>query len=201
MTTNLNPFCSARLLYRAVEPATDEDFFLKIQQDPIAFQNSNARVSSPQARSDAKRMMTHVSEKALLGVVICLPPSSQESQPIQDSRSTPIGVIHLEASPPHLSHHRHTEIGIDIVAEYQGQGYGSEAINWVLEWAFNMAGMHRVAIRAFEYNDGAVRLYEKLGFKLEGRSREALWFNGRFWDDVQYGMLEQEWRARREQKQ
>lgn len=69
-------------------------------------------------------------------------------------------------------HHRFTEIGIDIAKPYQGKGYGSEAIEWILEWAFMAAGLHRVAIRCFAYNDGARRLCIRLGFKEESVVRE-----------------------------
>jgi RimJ/RimL family protein N-acetyltransferase len=84
--------------------------------------------------------------------------------------------------------------------EYQGKGYGSEAISWALDYAFRRAGLHRVKIAAFEYNAGAVRLYERLGFTPEGRERESCWHEGRFWDLVEFGMLEGEWRAMRERE-
>jgi L-amino acid N-acyltransferase YncA len=54
-------------------------------------------------------------------------------------------------------------------------------------------GLHRVSIRAFEWNKGAIRLYETLGFRHEGRGREAMWYEGKWWDDVGMGMLEGEW--------
>lgn len=92
-------------------------------------------------------------------------------------------------------HHRRTEIGIDILPPFQGQGYGSEAIRWALEYAFSRTGMHKVRICAFEWNEGACRLYRKLGFKEEGRNREAMWHEGRFWDVVDMGMLDREWWA------
>jgi RimJ/RimL family protein N-acetyltransferase len=103
----------------------------------------------------------------------------------------------MTAPEPDEVIHRNTEIGLGLTPAAQGQGYGSEAIEWALDWAFQSAGMHRVAVKAFEYNEGACRLYERLQFKFEGRAREAFWHNGRWWDDVEYGMLEHEWRARR----
>lgn len=57
-----------------------------------------------------------------------------------------------------------------------------------------MAGLHRIQIIAFSFNDGAMRLYERMGFREEGRQRESMWFNGGWHDTVTYGMLEQEWR-------
>jgi RimJ/RimL family protein N-acetyltransferase len=41
-------------------------------------------------------------------------------------------------------------------------------------------------------------LYEKIGFKVEGREREAYWHEGRWWDGVELGMLEGEWRSLKE---
>lgn len=84
-------------------------------------------------------------------------------------------------------------MAIDILPLYQGKGYGSEAIRWGLNHAFKRAGLHKVRIRAFEWNDGAVRLYERIGFKHEGREREALWHEGRFWDSIEMGMIDREW--------
>lgn len=183
-----DPFRSARLVYRAVEESDDASLFQRIQTDPISYQNSNARLKRPQSTKDAAEYQRVVREDTLLGVVICLPCSSTEPQ----AKPTPIGVVFLKPVP--FIQHRFTELGIDILAEHQGKGYGTEAIEWTLEWAFNVAGMHRVSVRAFEWNHGARKLYEKLGFKHEGTAREELFHNGRFWDGYMYGMLDREWK-------
>lgn len=128
--------------------------------------------------------------KCLLGVVICLPCNDETNTP-----KTPIGAIHLSKLPENQTHHRSTEIGIEILREYQGKGYGSEAIRWVLGWAFERLGLHRVQVRAFGWNVRAIELYKRLGFKEEGRWREALWHEGRWWDDVQLSILEDEWKC------
>ena len=194
MASSETIFRSSRLLYRAVESPDDDALFLSIQTEPGDFVNSNARLHRPQSRKNAADYQKHVAEEALLGVVICLKPSQPQLAP------TPIGTVHLSQSQPTMVHHRFTEISIDIVKGYQGQGYGTEAIEWCLEWAFDVAGMHRVGVRSFEWNYGARKLYEKLGFKQEGVTREQLYHSGRWWDDYQYGMLDREWRARREEK-
>jgi RimJ/RimL family protein N-acetyltransferase len=93
-----------------------------------------------------------------------------------------------------MAHHRRSEIGISIVRAYQSQGYGSEAIKWVLRFGFRHCNLHRIAICTFEYNTGARKLYEKLGFKPEQRLRDHLWHDGRYWDFVGFAMLEDEWR-------
>jgi RimJ/RimL family protein N-acetyltransferase len=183
-----NSFRSSRLIYRAVESPDDDVFFQSIQTDTAGFENSNTRLIRPQSRKDAANYQKQVAEESLLGVVICIAPASAQD------KATPVGSLHLNPPPPSMSQHRFAELGIDILPAYQGQGYGSEAIKWALEWAFNFAGVHRVQLRAFEWNHGARKLYTRLGFKHEGTSREQLFYKGRFWDDYQYGMLEKEWR-------
>ncbi len=79
-----------------------------------------------------------------------------------------------------------------------GRGYGSEATALMLDHAFGALGLHRVALAVFEYNERAIRAYRKVGFSVEGRSREAIWRGGRFWDEIQMSILEDEWRAIRE---
>jgi RimJ/RimL family protein N-acetyltransferase len=79
-----------------------------------------------------------------------------------------------------------------------GRGYGSEATALMLEHAFGPLGLHRVALAVFEYNERAIRAYRKVGFSVEGRSRQAIWRGDRFWDEIQMSILEDEWRASRE---
>jgi len=79
-----------------------------------------------------------------------------------------------------------------------GLGYGSEATALMLDQAFGPLGLHRVALAVFEYNERALRAYRKVGFSVEGRSREAIWRGDRFWDEIQMSILEDEWRANRE---
>jgi len=187
------PFFSERLFYRLIDPDQDLPFFQKLQADPVALRNSNPRLARPASKKDAEDYMVGVSN-GLLGVIICLPACPSPDADAPNLHPTPIGAIHLSPLSAKLAHHRYTTIGISIHGDYQGQGYGSEAIRWVLRWAFDTAGVHRVGINVFEYNDGARRLYEKLGFKQEGVVREHWWHEGRWWDDVQFGMLESEWR-------
>jgi RimJ/RimL family protein N-acetyltransferase len=84
-------------------------------------------------------------------------------------------------------------LGISIIDAYQRNGYGPEAINWALDWAFKFGGMHRVGLTCYGFNDRGQRLYERLGFVKEETIRERLWFDGAWHDEIYYGMLESEW--------
>jgi RimJ/RimL family protein N-acetyltransferase len=78
-----------------------------------------------------------------------------------------------------------------------GRGYGTEATELMLELAFERIGLHRVGLSVFSFNTRAIRAYEKAGFRHEGREREAIIRDGRRWDELTMGILQQEWRARR----
>ncbi len=79
-----------------------------------------------------------------------------------------------------------------------GQGYGTEATKLMVDHAFGVLGLHRVALFVFEFNERAVRAYQRAGFLIEGRARESIWRDGRWWDELAMSVIESDWRARRE---
>ncbi len=55
--------------------------------------------------------------------------------------------------------------------------------------------LRRVTLNVFEYNPRAIRSYEKVGFRHEGRMRKFLNKVGRRWDMLFMGVLREEWLA------
>lgn len=78
--------------------------------------------------------------------------------------------------------------------EYRGQGIGTEMVRSILTVAFDGTHLHRVALHVFCFNEGAVRCYERAGFSIEGRMREARRFEKEYWDFYTMSILEDEWR-------
>jgi RimJ/RimL family protein N-acetyltransferase len=74
-----------------------------------------------------------------------------------------------------------------------GHGYGTEATRLMVDHAFTGLGLHRVALTVFAFNERAVRSYRSVGFVLEGRAREAIWREGRWWDEISMSVLDSEW--------
>ena len=77
-----------------------------------------------------------------------------------------------------------------------GNGYGTEATELMLGLAFDSIGLHRVALSVFSFNERAIRAYEKAGFLIEGRDRQAILRDGQRWDEITMGVLAPEWRQR-----
>jgi RimJ/RimL family protein N-acetyltransferase len=87
-------------------------------------------------------------------------------------------------------------VGIGIGdRESWGKGYGTDAMQVILRYAFQELNLRRVSLDTFEYNPRAIRSYEKVGFVHEGRARNFLNREGRRWDMLFMGILRQEWLA------
>ena len=100
------------------------------------------------------------------------------------------------------------ELGLDVVnwsgrdafvglgigeTEYWSKGYGTDVMNVLLRFAFAEINLKRVTLTVFEYNPRAIRSYEKVGFRHEGRKRRALNREGKRWDELYMGILREEW--------
>jgi RimJ/RimL family protein N-acetyltransferase len=83
-------------------------------------------------------------------------------------------------------------IGIDDPSRL-GKGLGTGAIRLVQDHAFNSLCLHRLSLRVVAYNHRAIRAYEKCGFRIEGREREAALIDGEWCDDVMMGILDREY--------
>ena len=73
------------------------------------------------------------------------------------------------------------------------QGFGCEALQMILRYAFDELNLHRLSATTFEYNAGAVRFLERVGFQIEVRRRQAVQRDGRRWDVLMLGLLREEW--------
>lgn len=90
--------------------------------------------------------------------------------------------------------HGNAWLGIGIgERDYWGKGYGTDTMRLALRFAFMELNMHRVTLDVFEYNPRAIRSYEKAGFREEGRRRKMLLRNGRRWDEIEMGILREDW--------
>ena len=62
-----------------------------------------------------------------------------------------------------------------------------------LQRNYNSGQFDTTNLDVFAYNVRALAMYEKLGFVIEGRSRENHWTRGRFWDDILMGITAEAW--------
>ncbi len=92
---------------------------------------------------------------------------------------------------------RCAEFGIALGREYIGRGYGTDATRVMVDYGFREMGLHRIQLGVVSFNLAGIRAYEKAGFVEEGRHRESVLHDGRWYDDVLMSILDHEWAARR----
>lgn len=91
---------------------------------------------------------------------------------------------------------RKAELSIVLKGDQTGRGIGSEAIELLLNLAFEQLNYNRVFLRVYAANERAIRCYESLGFAHEGRMREEVFMDGKYQDVLLMGILREEFRAR-----
>lgn len=88
---------------------------------------------------------------------------------------------------------REWEIGWAVHSQEWGKGYATEAARRVMRLAFEELNVHRLIAFCNAGNTASARVMEKLGMRQDGRLREALWWQGRWADELVYAILESDW--------
>ena len=87
------------------------------------------------------------------------------------------------------------EIGFVVDPRHQGKGFATEGSRALIDWAFAIAGMHRVIGRLEARNTASARVLEKLGMRLEAHFVENEWVKGEWSSELVYAVLDREWSA------
>lgn len=84
-------------------------------------------------------------------------------------------------------------LGIFIGEESaRNKGYGTEAINLVLDYGFNYLNLNNIKLDVLESNERAIACYKKCGFREYGRRRKAKYTNGKYYDIISMDILKEE---------
>ncbi|KFD22591.1 acetyltransferase [Tatumella ptyseos ATCC 33301] len=70
--------------------------------------------------------------------------------------------------------------GVAVDINHSGKGIGKQLILFCQEYAFQWLAAKRLELEVFASNDSAIRLYENLGFEIEGKKRNAALKNGEY---------------------
>lgn len=98
-----------------------------------------------------------------------------------------IGVVGFEALD---WRNRSIECGLFIgERSVWNAGHGTDTMRTVSRFVFRELNLNRILLRVFEDNLGAIRCYEKVGFKVEGRLRQDRYQDGRYLDTIVMGLL------------
>jgi RimJ/RimL family protein N-acetyltransferase len=81
------------------------------------------------------------------------------------------------------------DLAMGVAEAWRGEGLGRRLAEATIDWA-RAEGVHKINLEVWPHNGPARRLYEKLGFAVEGRRRRH-WrrANGELWDAVVMGLV------------
>ena len=112
---------------------------------------------------------------------------------IEGESTRPIGNCGLQGID---SKDRNATFGIIIgEKDYWRKGYALEATRLLINYGFQQLNLHRISSSAIAYNERSIKLHKKVGFREEGRLRQAMFKNGQYHDRVEFSILREEWKG------
>ena len=82
--------------------------------------------------------------------------------------------------------------GVRIYRPHRQRGYGEEAVRILLRYGFHERRYQKANSACLEISEESIGLHRKLGFKEEGRRRRSVYMDGRYYDDILFGMTREE---------
>lgn len=178
-------FTTERLILRSYVES-DLDDLLRLWEDPLV---------QPLVTSDS---------------VTLLGPKFKETIRAQIERATFGAIIALKETGEFMGQgaitvlepkNRDGTFGICLLPKFWSNGYGTEATKFMVDHSFKWFNLNRMSLAVFGNNARAIAVYEKLGFIMEGRKRQAVWMDNRWEDLLTMGILRDEWERRCNERQ
>ncbi len=106
---------------------------------------------------------------------------------IIEADGKPIGIVGLtEGDPVDKNAELYVVIGEN---GYRGQGIGRAACKFIIDYGFDKLKLHKILLVANGYNLKAIGLYKTLGFVEEGRLRDQILKDGKYYEEVYLGLI------------
>jgi RimJ/RimL family protein N-acetyltransferase len=180
------PIRTERLLLRPIDPVGDvdamhaylsrEDVCRYIPPVPLTREQFATRLADPER---TRTVLTAPGQRISLAIVL------------KDTGRL-VGDIILFW---HSVEHRSGEVGYVIDPEFQGHGYATEATRAMLGLGFEGLGLRRITGRIDQRNPASAAVLRKAGMRQEAVLVENEWFKGEWTTEVDFAILDREWRA------
>ncbi|PHS53761.1 MAG: GNAT family N-acetyltransferase [Lutibacter sp.] len=160
---------------RALEPE-DIDFLFSTENDESFWEISSTQIpfSKYILQKYIENAHQNIYEAKQYRFVIC------------NRHNKPVGTIDLfDFNPQHLR----VGIGILITSKYQSKGYGFEALEIIIAYAFNYLNVHQIYANITSDNLTSISLFEKFQFKKVGIKKDWMYSNSTFKDEILYQLI------------
>ncbi|MGJ3237936.1 MAG: GNAT family N-acetyltransferase [Anaerolineae bacterium] len=157
---------------------SDIDAVFSGVQDPVGMRLTGTHGTFTREQIEAY-VQNNIEGKGRYAWIICLPDD------------TVIGEVVINEID---ENNRNANIRIALFdPQFYGKGYGTTAMRLAVKYGFEQANLHRIELGVFDFNPRAIRVYEKVGFKLEGTLRDVLLWEGDYHNQHIMSILEDEW--------
>jgi ribosomal protein S18 acetylase RimI-like enzyme len=100
-----------------------------------------------------------------------------------DDRASLVGIVTFMRENSHKTGHKGNVFGMYIAPESRGQGLGKSLMLELIRKARNCDGLEQINLTVVSENDSAKKLYKSVGFGVYGVERNALKFNGKYYNE------------------
>jgi RimJ/RimL family protein N-acetyltransferase len=180
------PIETERLLLRPIDPVADVDAIHAYlsREDVCAFIpiSPSTREQVAERYRDPKRSRSVLTEA---GQALCL-------AVVLKATGELIGDVLLMWKS---AEHRSAEIGYVFNPVHHGHGYATEAARVLLGLGFDGLGLHRITARIEDRNPASGAVLRRIGMRQEAVLVENEWFKQRWSTEVDFAILDREWRA------
>ena len=157
------------------------DFLVECRND-IEFWGEYVPVGDQISKSDWLKYFDNPSNLAVL--------TESKTYIVQKKDGTKIGIINHRLNLPY----KWTEISYFFTPSERGKGYGTEAVQLMIDYLFLSKELARIQAMADVKNKASQKVLEKAGFKREGTMRKAVFNRGELRDYYLYSILREEWK-------
>ena len=160
---------------RAIEP-TDLAFLYQIENDEVFWEVSNTQ------KPFSKYLLQQYLENAQQDIY----EAKQLRMVIEDKNNAPVGLIDLFDFDPK---HKRAGIGIVISQQFQDNGFASESLELLINFAFTYLDLHQLFANITDDNIKSIALFKKLGFEKSGVKKDWIYANGNFKNELIYQLI------------
>lgn len=104
-------------------------------------------------------------------------------------KGVPVGTIGLH---DYSEKHKRAEIGYDLLQEYWGNGFTTEAVKEIVRYSFINLCLRRLEATVNPENLASIRILTKNKFRYEGRLRKKFFYRGSWHDELLYGIIRED---------
>ncbi len=163
------------MLIRPVEIQDSENFLKMLNQ--LDNETSNMMYEPGERKTTIEDMQINIGNINI----------SESRTLIAEDNENIVGFISAERGfANRIKHSAYIVMG--ILKDYRGRGMGEKLFQEIVKWALE-SNITRLELTVMTHNEGAIHLYKKMGFKIEGLKEKSLIVNGKYVDEYYMGKI------------